>query len=373
MSGLVVQEWMEPIGGAERVVKSLLKLREDTQLFCLWANSEDPDLESVNITESWLAKSPLAERKALALPLMSATWRNSKLLIQPDWLFVSSHLFAHHVSLNKQFKDLPGINYIHSPARYLWSPELDGRASKPALNLAVHAFKLVDKKSAERSTFKYLANSKNVQARIKQYWGIDSEVLYPPVRVDELKSQSRSFYAQRNSNVVVNGITLPSEYLIGVGRFVPYKRLDEVIRVASKAGLPAVLIGSGKLEQEYTKLASSLGVELVLLKGLSDVEVAKAIYFAQALIFPGIEDFGIVPVEAMALGTPVLARDLGGARETVVDGVGGFLIDDFDDCDIKRIITEAQGLPRDLVSASVASFDEGVFALNADSFIGKLQ
>lgn len=360
---------MEPIGGAERVVKSALKLSEQVSLYCLWSSSQDPDLHNCDTKQSWMSRSPLSGRKGVALPFMPTTWQHANFGVKPDWVFVSSHLFAHQASLNKSIRDLPGLNYIHSPARYIWSPDLDDRANTPILKMSLPALRMIDKSKARKSNFKFLANSENVQQRIAEAWGVDAEILYPPVRVKTLRNLAIGFRSNPTENQKVDGQVLPSEFLVGVGRFIPYKRLDEVIRTAARLNLPAVLIGSGKMEASYRYLAAQLGVNLFILNGLSDTQVAETIVRSVALIFAGVEDFGIVPVEAMALGVPVIALGQGGARETVQDGLGGFLVEDFRNDDLSQIVQEAANLPKSGIAESVEKFDEAEFLLRAKALI----
>jgi glycosyltransferase involved in cell wall biosynthesis len=353
---------MEAVGGAERVVRAVLKINKGVDLFCLWSDESDQELKDIRKEESWLSKTPLSGKKGLALPLMPLTWKLANFKSNPDWVFVSSHLFAHHVSLNKSLRDIPGINYIHSPARYIWNPELDDRANSFFVKPALPALRLIDRARAKSSNFKFMANSQNVQQRIYESWGIDSEILYPPVRVKALREIAHGFSPEGVKTKRYTQLGLPSEYLIGVGRFIPYKRLDQVIRTAASLKLPAVLIGSGDLEKSYRQLAAELGVRLFILSGLSDRQVAEIIYLSQALIFAGVEDFGIVPVEAMALGVPVIALGQGGACETVEHGVGGFLIQDFDKDDLADVVSKATNLPKTNITQSVLKFDEAEFS-----------
>jgi glycosyltransferase involved in cell wall biosynthesis len=372
MSGLVVQEWMESVGGAERVVKSVLNSNTNTQLFCLWSDSQDPDLQGKMISESWLARTPLAQSKGLALPFMPITWKYSKFKMNPEWVFVSSHLFAHHASLNPDLRSIPGINYIHSPARYIWNPDLDDRANNLILKSALPTLRSLDKSRARKSSYKFVANSQNVQNRIDEAWGIESEIIYPPVRVRELQDLARKLSKQPHENNLVRGLSLPTEFLIGVGRFIPYKKLDEVIKTAAKMGLPAVLIGSGSLENSYRQLAAELGVRLFILSGLSDKQVAETIHRSSALVFGGVEDFGIVPVEAMAMGVPVIAKAKGGALETVIDGLGGVLVENFSSDDVVEMALQAINLPKDRIASSVKKFDEAVFLTSINELIGSM-
>ena len=119
-------------------------------------------------------------------------------------------------------------------------------------------------------------------------------------------------------------------YLLGLSRFIPYKRLDFVIDVAEAAGLPAVLVGSGHLEGMLRSRAAEASVPVRVVTDASDAQVVRLLADATALVYPAVENFGLVPVEAMAAGTPVLALDVAGTKETVRDGVSGYLLPDLD-------------------------------------------
>lgn len=359
MAGLIIQEWMEPNGGAERVVRSLLEASPDSSLFCLW--TDDPEPVSAKVMESWMSRTLLRKNKALALPFMDLTWKKTKFAFSPDWVFISSHLFAHHASLNPGLRYLPGLNYIHSPARYIWEPSLDRRASRVPYPI-LPAFRKTDREAANQSNFKFVANSLNIKSRIQKCWGIEAEVIYPPVRVKALaKISSTILLDSSEKNNFAARFNIPSQYVLGVGRFVEYKQLDKVIRFAAQVDLPAILIGSGALENRYRSLAMQLGVHLTILSEVSDLEVAQVMKNALALIFPGEEDFGIVPVEAIALGTPVLSLRAGGALETVQSGLNGQLVDDFDAMDSKQVLEGLLRLDKSKMAGSVQKFDESVF------------
>ena len=118
--------------------------------------------------------------------------------------------------------------------------------------------------------------------------------------------------------------------MLGLSRFITYKRLDFVIDVAQAAGVPARIVGGGALEDELRAKAARATVPVEIVTGTTDAEVAQLMADAAVLVYPAVEDFGLVPVEAISAGTPVLALDEAGTRETVVDGVTGYLLDGLD-------------------------------------------
>ena len=187
MNGAVVHEWVELAGGSERVVDAVLSTTGATDLYCLWDNSGGRFGERVRITESHLARTPLRGRKAAALPIMPAAWRNIRANDHHDWLFVSSHLFAHHVRLRGISANTPKYVYVHTPARYIWAPELDGRGTGIIPRAVSKTLKPLDRaRSGEAASL--MANSEFIRARISEAWRQDAGVLYPPVEVAALQA-----------------------------------------------------------------------------------------------------------------------------------------------------------------------------------------
>ena len=157
-----------------------------------------------------------------------------------------SHAFAHLTRFGRQ----PGtryLSYVHSPARYLWSPAFDGRGSSPFLAAPRRALRAVDVRMS-RHVHSYAANSREVQARIGRFWGRDARVVNPPVAVDYF---SAAPVAER---------TQSRDYLLGVGRFVGYKNFDLIIEIADAAGFPVVIAGSGPEEAKLRRLAGNARV-----------------------------------------------------------------------------------------------------------------
>jgi len=197
------------------------------------------------------------------------------------------------------------ISYCNTPTRYLWEPSIDRRASDSWLKRRInHKLRLWDVVAAERVDY-FLANSKNVAKRIKKFYRRDSEVIYPPVDIDYFRS---------------TGKNKKDDFYLFVGRLIPYKRADLLIEVFNKLGLELRIIGSGS---EENKLRAKAKNNIKFLGRTPDKELLENLKSAQAVIFPSEEDFGIVPVEAMACGTPVIVFGAGGALETVISGKTG--------------------------------------------------
>ncbi|WP_242090268.1 glycosyltransferase [Curtobacterium sp. DN_7.5] len=339
--GVILHEWIERRGGAERVVDAMASAFPAADLGCTW--DDDPGRYPGRVVrESFIARTPLRGRKALALPALSAMWRAAPPVRgEYDWALVSSHLFAHHarvlgVAPERQF------TYVHTPARYLWNPELDARGDRLAVRAVAPFFRAVDRRRG-RELRRVAANSGFVRDRIRDAWGIEARVIHPPVQVDRLTSVP-DWSAELDEHELAVLEDLPRGYLLGASRFVPYKRLDVAIDAGRASDRPVVIAGSGPGETELRALSSRSGVDVRFVIDPSDALMAALMQRATAFVFPPVEDFGIMPVEAMALGTPVVANRLGGAGETVQDGVTGALVDDFSDAALARAVDRVSGL-----------------------------
>lgn len=337
MTGLVVHEWAESAGGAEKVVDQFLEAFPDSDLQCLW-NDAGERFECAELKESWIASTPLRKSKVAALPFMIPTWRHVRFEKDYEWLLVSSHLFAHHV-----WNDggrIPKFVYAHTPARYIWDPELDERGNSIPAKLVASILKPIDRR-ASRSATSIATNSKFTRQRILRTWQRESTVIYPPVDVTELRS--RSCWADSVSNMAETSIleSLPEHFVLGASRFVPYKRLELAIRAGEASGMDVVLAGSGPDLSRLKEIANAAKVPVHFVISPSDSLLRAVMQNATVYVFGAMEDFGIMPVESMALGTPVLVPSVGGATESTEIAGGGIAVSNFEARELKLAIDEA--------------------------------
>ncbi len=244
--------------------------------------------EGHRVRETFIARLPLGRRKPQAyLPFMPLATR--RIALDGYDLIVSSE--SGPIKGIRKPKGARHVCYCHTPMRYLWDLHDEyyrdaGPLGKLAMRLFTPYLRREDLKSAE-SVDVFVANSAFVADRIKRIYGRDSTVVYPPVDVEFFGECERT----------------PGDYYLFAGAPVKYKRLDLARAACARLGRRLVVAGGGEFTRE-------------------DMRAAYA--GARALLFPGMEDFGIVPVEAQAAGTPVIAYGVGGARETVVSGETGF-------------------------------------------------
>ncbi len=248
--GVLVHEWLARTGGSENVFDAMVAAFPEADLLCLWNDVPDryPGRE---LSETWLARTRLRRRKAAALPLLPATWRG-----RPaggyEWALVSSHMFAHHVKFADQPQDFQKFVYVHSPARYIWNPELDARG-RGLPRLVAPPLRSLDRRRAREAT-SIAANSEFVRERVRAAWGLEAEVIHPPVDVARIRGVSSwaDLVLPQEQQVIEE---LPPVFLLGASRFVDYKRLDLVVAAGEAARLPVVLAGAGPLEAGLRELA----------------------------------------------------------------------------------------------------------------------
>lgn len=305
----LVHDWVVQWSGSESVLQSLARVFPGAPVHTLvW----DPDEKGRASLNGMTAHPSAVERLYRAtgnhrwlLPFMPSAFEAFD-LGRFDLVFSSSHAFSKSVRVPESAVHLC---YCHTPPRYLWdledlyNPGLMGAVRRPLMR----RLRRRDHEAAGRVDH-FIASSRNVAGRIRRNYGRSARVIYPPVDIDSFVPSSDG----------------PEDYYVAGGRLAGYKRLEIAVEAANAAGLPLKIFGEGP---ERDRLASLAGPTVELVGRLDDGALAKLLAGARALLLPGEEDFGIVPVEMQAAGRPVVAWDRGGARETVLDGRTGVLYD----------------------------------------------
>ncbi|EMI17390.1 glycosyltransferase [Rhodopirellula maiorica SM1] len=298
--------------GGEKVLEQLCKMFPEAPIHCLVSepNKLNGIISEKQIVSSLLQRVPAATRyyKHL-LPFHPLAIANLRVAQGTDVLISSDAALIKGITVPENTLH---ICYCHSPPRYLWEMGEEYRRSSLAARFALNAFskrlKAFDYRAAQNVT-QFIANSEFVADRIRNYYDCDAVVVNPPVDVDAFDS------------------TRPRDahYLV-VSELVPYKRIDIAVKAfADHPDRRLVVIGDGS---ERAKLQRIAGPNVTLM-GRQPFAVLKEHYeTARAFIFPGIEDFGITPVEAQAAGCPVIAFRKGGAMETVRDNETGIFFDE---------------------------------------------
>jgi len=308
----LVHDWLTGMRGGEYVLEAIAELFPEAELFTLLyvPGAVTPALARLTRHTSWLQSLPGAERYYRhCLPILPQL-AESLDLSGFELIISSSHCVAKGV---RKPAGAVHVSYVHAPMRYMWDRFDDyfgpGQASLP-VRLGARAVRPYLRRwdravSSRERVDRLIANSRFVAERILQAYGRRASVVHPFVDAARFERPRR-----------------PGQHYLMVGAFAPNKRVDLAVEAFNRLGLPLLLVGQGQEEERLKQLA---GPRVQLLGPLSNELIAGLYASARAFIFPGVEDFGITPLEAMAAGTPVIAFGAGGALETVVDGQSGLL------------------------------------------------
>lgn len=303
---VLVHEWMVRWGGSESVLHSMHRLFPTAPIHTLVFRPDARTAKAfahARIIPSQLDRIPIPSYAyRYALPFMPEVWRSAD-MGDADLVLSSSHAFAKGARASGALH----VSYCHTPPRYLWDLTDD---YVPGLlqSISRHALRRLqqeDLESAERVDH-FIANSRFVAGRISETYGREADVIHPPVDTHSFESAIRR----------------EGSYFLAGGRLVGYKRTNLAIRAANEGRLPLIVFGDGPALRHLKRLA---GPTVRFAGQVGRESLLELLGGAWAFLFPGIEDFGILPVEAQAAGVPVVARAEGGALETVVDGETGIL------------------------------------------------
>jgi glycosyltransferase involved in cell wall biosynthesis len=342
----VVHEWIAARAGSEQVFEAMAGTWPEADLFALTRDPSVPfDSGGREVRTTFLDRPALRDRRGLTLPLMPLAWRALGAR-RYDWAVTSHHAFASSNRLAEQ-----QLVYAHTPARYIWTPEVDERGRGLAQALARPLLRRIDRAAADRLAG-VAANSREVADRIEQYWDRPATVIHPPVDVD---------YFAAEPDPAEPRLELPDTYLVGLGRWIPYKNHEMIIEIGERAGMPVVLAGHGPLAARLRARAAEATVPVLVVERPGRDAVRQMLRRATALVFPTYEDFGLVPVEAMATGTPVVAAAIGGALETVQEGVSGVLVHEQSVAAYAEAIGSAAALDAEVCRVHARAFDHAAF------------
>lgn len=339
---LIVHDWIVAWGGAERAVEQLLSLFPNARLVVgvLGADKREFNAVTRRAEETWLARMPLARtHHRWFLPLYPAAFASIDTRGY-DLVISSSSAFSKAVRVRR---GTPHLCYCYTPPRYLWDLQADygrdGNRAGTALALAGPVLRMIDRASARRVT-RFVAISHHVADRIQRAYGRSAGVVYPPVSRKPLVSAQ---------------VETRTDYLLSLGRLVPYKRVDLAIQAANATGRRLLVAGDGP---ERGRLESMAGPTVSFLGEVSEAEAGRLLESCQAMLFCAEEEFGIAPVEANAHGLPVVAYNRGGARETLRDGETAVFFDE----------PTAESLANGIARAAAIPWNDTVVRANAARF-----
>ena len=315
MKVAIAHDWLTGMRGGEKVLEAICELYPEAPIFTFLhvPGSVSPAIERHRIKTAFVQRLPAPARfYRHYLPLYPLAVELFDLEAY-DLVISSSHCAVKSVIRRS---DARHICYCHSPMRYAWD-QFDayfgeaqvGRVGNRLLKPVMAGLARWDAATAWRVD-RFLANSQYVAGRIRRYYNRGSTVVYPPVDTE--------YYRPAGSPVESTGFLV-------VSALVPYKRVDIAIEACRRLGVRLTIVGRGP---EEARLRAKAGADVQFLGWLTDDEVRALYQRCEAVLLPGVEDFGMVPVEAQACGAPVVALGSGGACETVVDGETGVLVGD---------------------------------------------
>jgi glycosyltransferase involved in cell wall biosynthesis len=344
----IVHYWLVGMRGGEKVVEALCEMYPQADLFThvYVPDAVSETIRKHKVTTTFINALPASARLYKRyLPLMPLALE--QLDLEGYDLVISSESGpAKGVIPPSAARHLC---YCHSPMRYLWNMFHDyrrrsGLLTRLAMPALSHYLRLWDTVSASRVD-RYIANSRTVAGRIHRYYGREADVVWPPVDVAAFEPVPAAEHG---------------DYMLMVGELVAYKRPEIAVEAFNRMRRKLLVIGGGEMLEQIRRLA---GPTVTVTGPASFAELRHHYARCQALIFPGEEDFGIVPVEAMASGRPVIAYGRGGATETVLPGLSGLL---FDQQSVEALIPSVEGFRANefdpvAIVAHARSFSREVF------------
>ena len=322
MKVALLHDYLNQLGGGERVLETLIEIFPEAPIYTLL---HDPE-KTLNRFHDLVQKTSFLDIPFIRkyhrwfIPLMPLAVSSLKLNADYDLIISDTAGYAKGIRVARNpshpTSHTKHISYIHTPLRYAWEPEYinskfkiqNSKLRNLILKPLLSALRKWDYKTAQKPDV-LIANSQFIADKIKKYYNRKATVIYPPVNTDNF------FFEPRTSNLEPR-----TPYYLAVGRLMHYKRFDLIIEAFANLGLPLKIVGSGPEEKKIKNQSASRRTKIKNIEFLGNVsdDKLRGLYNeAQALIFPQVEDFGLVAAEAQACGLPVIAYAAGGALEII--------------------------------------------------------
>jgi len=351
---VLVCDWLDQYGGAERVIKSICEILHPDRTFAMISVMKPADLELMGFADTKIEQTFLrcfGKKFRCAVPLFPAAVRSISKKLPHNCLIVSS---SHCVAKGVTSEGSLHICYVQARnMKYIWEEKdqyLHGL--KRIANLWTPYLRRYDVRSARFPDY-LVANSQYVADWMRARYGRSSTVIYPPVEITRFSPESAK-----------------DDYFIYTGRLEPYKRVDLVVRAFNELNKRLIVVGEGSRRRYLESIAAS---QVEFLGYQRPDVIASLLAKARAFVMPNEEDFGIAPVEAMASGTPVIAYARGGAMETIIDGVTGVFFAEQTVDGLKQGVQRFMEIePRfdaDAIGKHAEAFSEEVFKVKMARFI----
>lgn len=358
---VIVCDWLTNMGGAEKVILAIAKAYPDAPIYTSVFTPETmPAFKDLDIRTTYLQRFPsFLRRKHQLFPVLRAHAFSHLNLDEYDIVISIASAEAKAVRVREGASH---ICYCHTPTRYYWSHYEEYKREPglgpldPLVRLIIPLFvrwmRHLDLKAAKGVDY-FIANSTTVAARIQKYYGRESFVLNPPVDTERFRQLD---------------LTKPRKGFVALGRQVPYKRVELAIAACNQLKLPLTVYGNGS---EHERLIALAGPTITFETNASDEQIVQALAGAEGYIMPQEEDFGIVQIEAMAAGAPVIAYAVGGSQDAVIDGKTGLFFGEQTVESLTDALTRFTSVAFDhqLIQKHAMKFSESTFIEKLHTFI----
>lgn len=354
MKVALIHDWLNQKGGAEDVLEAFVEIFPGAPLFTslFWRDKMPERWRSWDIRTSFIDRLPFSHRRQqLYFPLYPTAFEQFD-LSGYDLVLSNKSGFCHGVLTGP---DTVHICYCLTPTRYVWryhqyaAQENLGRAVRIFLQPFLTYLRLWDRLAADRVDF-FVAISEEVRRRIAKIYGRESAIVHPPVDTERFEPSTKV-----------------EDYYLLVGRLVPYRRVDLLIEAFNRLDRPLVIAGQGR---DRARLERMAGPNVTFLGYVDDDALPDLMARCKAFVFPGVEDFGIAPIQAMAAGRPVIAFNGGGVRDTVVPGTGALFAEQSVDAIIEVVEEfDAEAVSQLQIRQHAQQYDIAVFKQRMTAFI----
>ena len=353
----IVHDWLNQMGGAERVLEALVEMFPGAPVYTsmYWTEGMPRQYRGWDIRTTWMDHLPGIHGNPQPYLLLYPLAFGGLELQDYDLVISNKSAFCLGVRTAPQTRH---VCYCLTPTRFVWDfdtyvhrEQVNGMA-RQLVKPFISWLKRWERRAADRVDA-FVAISREVQARVQRLYDSQSAIIYPPVDTDRFMLAS-------------NGHT--QDYYLIVSRLIPYKRIDLAVRAFNQLGLPLWIAGDGRDRESLEAIA---GPSVRFLGRVPDEELADLMAGCRAFVFPGLEDFGIAPVQAMAAGRPVIAFEGGGATDYVLEGVtGAFFREQTPEALTEAVRTfDATSVDPPVIRAHAQKFDTGVFKTQLWAFV----
>jgi len=372
----LAHDWLNQAGGAEVVLDVLHAIYPDAPVYTTIVDrSRVPAASGWDVRPSWMDRLPRIHASHQPyLPLYPLAWETTR-LAGFDVVLSNKSGFCHGVHAGGAVH----VCYCLTPTRFVWQVDdylaFEGtpRGTRLALRLLLPWLRRWDRAAAARVDH-FVAISSTVRDRIRAFYGRDSAVIYPPVDLDRYALPADVARRRPGAEPIAPRGDGPLErpggddFHLVLARLVPYKRIDLAVAAFNRLGRRLVVVGDGR---DRSRLEAMAGPTIEFRGRLPEAEVVDLLARCRALVWPGVEDFGLVPVEAMASGRPVVARRAGGVLDTVAEGRTGVFFDAPDPDALAEAVRRADAIAwfPDDIRAHAGRFGRPVFEARLRDFV----